>query len=351
MPSKSSQTNSIQTNSTVAVTRATRFRPWPMASTTVLRHWDNRRIDQRCLGVAVIDHDGVQVRVAVGPGPLVLTVGRHGACDLPLQQADASLRHVAVCADDDGVVIVDLGASFGVGDRRCGPGGAIAVRCGDSIVVATVVDAGERFADRADAVDVAVDAVDGGVGRGLRLVPRVDLARLPSIRALAPLGAPLPAPLSRAAPSALTGRRPDRWRPPPSAHADTVPLAGMRLRVLVGREGRNDVVMTDMTVSRVHAAIIPVCWLGRRQAIVVDAGSTNGTSVFFVQAQRQRISEVALGPAHRFHVVHDGDLIGLGCSIRLRVVDDIDDIDDIGDIADIDDDATIAVHSRSGRIQ
>ena len=339
MPSRS-----IQTATTVAVTRATPFRPSSASTAVALRHFDDRRIEQRCLGVAVIDHDGVQVRVAVGSGPLVLTVGRHGACDLPLQQADASLRHVVVCADDDGVVMVDLGASFGVGDRRCGPGGAMAVRCGDSIVVATVVDEGERFADRAAAVD---DAVNAAVDGDLRLVPRVDLARLPSIRALAPLAVALP----RAAPSALTRRRPDRWRPPPLGHADTVPLAGMGSRVLVGRDGRNDVAVLDMTVSRVHAAIIPVCCDGRRQAIVVDAGSTNGTSVFFVHAQRQRISEAALGPAHRFHVVNDGNLIGLGTSVRLRVVGDIDD--DIDDNIDdnIDDDASIAVQSQRGRIQ
>jgi len=295
---------------TRAVARLTRFRPPAALVAESIHHFCERHTEGRALGVAVIDAGGVRVRLAHGAGPLVLTVGRHGACDLPLEQDDASLRHVAVVADDDGVQLVDLGASFGVGDRRCGVGAATAVRCGDSIVVAIVVDGGS-FADSLQAIATAVATVDGPVP-SLRLLTRADVDR-----ALLPALPPLPPP-SSSSPS------PAPWRAP-RAGAGTLPLAGLTSRLLVGRASRNDIVVDDVCVSRVHAVVVPVRSQGRRRAIVVDAGSTNGTTVLGIHPSLRRVCEVSLGPVQRGQVIDDGDLVCLCDGVRLRVVGSIDD--------------------------
>lgn len=318
------QREPFKTECTRAVDRLTRFRPQPVVVAGVIQQFCERHTDGRALGVAVIDagsfprsgkagmgaSDGVRVRLAHGTGPLVLTVGRHGACDLALEQADASLRHVAVVADDDGVLVVDLGASFGVGDRRCAVGDAVAVRCGDSVVVACVVDGGS-FADSLQAITAAVATVDGPLPP-LRLVTRADVARahLPTLPRLPPLPL-LPLPSSSSSPQPGPGKR--------------LMLAGLQRRLLVGRLPRNDVVIEDQGVSRVHAVVVPVRSQGRRQAVVVDAGSTNGTTVLGVHPSLRRVCEVSLGPVQRGHVIDDGDLVGLCDGVRLRVVGSIDD--------------------------
>jgi hypothetical protein len=316
------QREPFKTERTRAVDRLTRFRPQPATVAGVIQQFCERHTDGRALGVAVIDagsfprrgkagmgaSDGVRVRLAHGAGPLVLSVGRHGACDLALEQADASLRHVAVVADDDGVLVVDLGASFGVGDRRCAVGDAVAIRCGDSIVVACVVDGGS-FGDAARAIAAAVATVDGPVPP-LRLVTRADVARahLEPLQRLPPL--PL-LPLPSSSPQPGPGR--------------TLRLTGLQRRLLVGRLPRNDVVIEDQGVSRVHAVVVPVRSQGRRQAVIVDAGSTNGTTVLGIHPSLRRVCEVSLGPVQRGHVIDDGDLVCLCDGVRLRVVGSIDD--------------------------
>ncbi|MFC5140742.1 ATP-binding cassette domain-containing protein [Actinomycetospora rhizophila] len=81
----------------------------------------------------------------------------------------------------------------------------------------------------------------------------------------------------------------------PSAPAATTPVATARARIRIGRETDNDVVVSDLLVSRHHAELVAD---GAGGWELIDLGSPNGTYV-----DGQRIRRVALRP---------GMLVGIG---------------------------------------
>lgn len=229
--------------------------------------------NERTLGVAVINHHGVETRLVSGTGPLALAVGRHAGCDLFLPHADASLRHLMVVADDDGCGVVDLSSSAGTaGETHAPRGGLVVVRTSDSVVVAAVVEADESF---------------------------ICFERAPP---------PRPRHRARLAKSA-------------TAKA-TLSLAAVAAPVLIGRGARNDIVVDNDNASRVHAVVMPVRHLGRYEALLVDVGSTNGTVV--LQARDGRARERALGPARRAMVIRAGDHVVIAEETRFAVVGSVD---------------------------
>lgn len=309
-------TLAANTERTRTVGRLADFRPRLEHLNEMVSHIGDRRSGdlQTALAVVVVDEDGVRVRVVEGPLPCLLAVGRHPACDLHLRQADASMRHAVVVADDDGVHIVDLSSSFGLAGRSAAPAGRWAtVRAGDSVIAAATLRPGERVGDVDD-----LRALWGQ--RDTRARPPAAAATELRMRVLghADIAAALPAPV---APIALAGPA-QRVRPPRVIRADggSVSIADLDAPVLIGRDDRCGLRIDNgqLNISRVHAALLPLKIDGVRRAVVVDVGSTNGTEV--LRGRPGGIHEVALGPLGRGQVVDSGDLVELAGDVRLRIV-------------------------------
>jgi hypothetical protein len=218
------------------------------------------------------------------------------------------MRHAVVVGDDDGVRILDLSSSFGLGGRGAADVGRWALaRAGDSVIFAAALAADDAAGD----VDELRRLCAGLDGR-LRLDQHVGP---PSWTALRPR-LPLQVPVLLSAPA----RR--RHRPVVEA-GGSVSLARVgRAPVLLGRDERCDVRVVDDGVSRVHAALVPVRVDGARRVMVVDVGSTNGTTVLHIRDGA--IHEVALGPAGRGQLVRAGDMVELAGE-RVRLVGAVDD--------------------------
>ena len=115
--------------------------------------------------------------------------------------------------------------------------------------------------------------------------------------------------------------------------AGVLDLGHLRRPVLLGRYARNDIVIDDLAVSRVHAAILPMRCSGLLQAVVIDVGSTNGTAVGRrtvgqrAVGQRSAIGRrdprdmklLPLGPVVRGQRVAEGDMIILSHDLAIRV--------------------------------
>ena len=227
------------------------------------------------LYVVVLDDHSVNVHVSEGPLPRLLSVGRHAACDVLLHQRHASLRHAVLAADDDGVSLIDLASSYGIsGTTSAEQRSWACMRTGDAVIAAQVVPA-HRYCSAPE----------------------------PTAWRAAPQTTPL-----RCAP-----REAKRLR----RELASIRLDDLQTALLLGRDGRNDLVIADENVSRVHAVVLPLRLGGRRRAVVIDAGSTNGTEVFMTSAAG--VTTVALGPALRGNVVEAGDMIELSTSCRVRV--------------------------------
>ena len=258
--------------------------------------------DEAAVAIAVMDGDGVRGRVVTGPLPGVLAIGRHPACDLHLRQADASMRHALVVADDDGVRIVDLSSSFGLAGRAVAKAGIWAtVRAGDSVIAAALLRPGEPLGDVSALHAVWRPDLPRGVAR-----PRTNRMRVLDIDDVAAI-LPAPSPVART-PQVIRGDR------------GSITVTEIDAPVLIGRDTRCGVRVEDNSahISRVHAALIPVRVRGERQLVLVDVGSTNGTEV--LQASAGGIREVALGPVGRGQVVGEGDIVELAGNVRLRLV-------------------------------
>jgi hypothetical protein len=227
------------------------------------------------LYVFVLDDRGVTVHVSEGPLPRLLSVGRHAACDVLLHQRHASLRHAVIAADDDGVSLVDLASSCGIsGTTSAHQGTWACMRTGDAVIAAQVVPA-YRYCS----------------------APEPDVWCT----------------VTNASPERTAPREAKRLR----GEAPSISLDELQTALLLGRDGRNDLTILDENVSRVHAVVLPLRLGGVRRAVVIDAGSTNGTEVLTTNAAG--VTTVALGPALRGHVVEAGDIIELSTSCRVRV--------------------------------
>ena len=344
----------FRTETTRAVYRQVRFCPTAdvaaaVASALRARQGEAaepRAVGARALGVAVVDAAGVQV--AVVSSQTMVTVGRHAACDLHLGQAVAALRHVVAFADDDGVHLVDLTGAATMSAPR-----GTAVRVADSVVVAVVADAcAFSVVDVVSALaDVATaDLADGASRRS----PHLRLVSAPSSALWRPSRT---ARLLAALQDTLDRQRPvvagtddadddaDDADDDADDHHDTddavlgddacalrdagvLDLGHLRRPVLLGRYSRNDVVIDDLAVSRVHAAIIPMRCSGLLQAVVIDVGSTNGTAVgrrtvgqrsAFGRRDPRDMKLLPLGPVVRGQRVVEGDMIILGNDLAIRV--------------------------------
>ena len=294
---------------TRVVDRARPFQPRLEDINDMMRQLSERRIEVPTLAVALIDASGVRVRLWAGSGPQVLSVGRHAGCDLQLQHDDASLRHAIVVADDDGVRVLDLSSLCGVsGWMEAPPGRWALVRAGDSVLAAALL--GGRILTGADPA--------GDAAALCRLCRLLDAPAVPGPRGLTSLCLPLPVlscvPLV-AASSPLPARPSQRGRGggPPVVRLDDV--KGL---VLLGRSERCYLQIDDSGVSRLHAALFAVRCGVRRQVMLVDVGSTNGTTL--LQINDGVIHERPLGPAGRGHIVHAGDMVELGERVRVRLV-------------------------------
>lgn len=240
--------------------------------------------DERALGVVVINRQGMVARVVVGSGPLALAVGRHAGSDLCLPHADASLRHVVVVADDNGCAVFDLASSVGsAGATQASRPGLVVVHTSGSVVVAGVAEAGKAF------LPFVVGVPHGMLQRRSVRHPTMK----PAVFKTLPLSALL--------------------------QSSTLQSSSL----LIGRGSRNDIVTDNDGTSRVHAAVVAVVVGGRRRALLIDVGSTNGTIV--LQSHDGRVVERALGPARRAVVIDAGDLVALGPHTRLTVVGSVDD--------------------------
>jgi pSer/pThr/pTyr-binding forkhead associated (FHA) protein len=309
-----------RTDGTRLVDRARPFQPSLHDVNDMIRQLGERQIEGPTLALALLDAAGVQLRLWTGAGPQVLSVGRHAACDLRLAHADASLRHAIVIADDDGVRVIDLSSLCGLSGRPAAPAGRWAVvRAGDGVVAAAVVTAADPTGD--------VDELR----RLCRLPTTPALARVlhglhPS-RSATTLVSPLPS--SSSPPSTLPGPgpRPRRAGAYPVVRLDDV--TGPRADagpvqtepLLLGRSTRCHLQVDDIYVSRLHAALVPVRCGAQRQAMVVDVGSTNGTTLLSVVDGA--VHERPLGPAGRGHIVRAGDMVDLGERVRIRIVGDV----------------------------
>jgi pSer/pThr/pTyr-binding forkhead associated (FHA) protein len=293
------------TDCTRVVDRARPFQPRLHDVNELMRQLSERRIDGPTLALALLDAAGVWLRLWAGSGPQVLSVGRHAACDLHLAHDDASLRHAIVVADDDGVRVLDLSSLCGLSGRAEAPPGRWAVvRAGDSVVVAAVVTAADPTGD--------VDE--------LRRLCRLFEARAVAARGPDGIHLSLPA-LVLASPLSS----PPRPRPRRAGAHPVVRLDEVTGPLLLGRSERCHLQVDDHGVSRLHAALVPVRSGARRQAMLVDVGSTNGTTLWSIVDGA--IHERPLGPVGRGHIVRAGDMVALGERVRVRIVGDVRDVE------------------------
>jgi hypothetical protein len=180
-----------------------------------------------------------------------------------------------IAADDDGVSLVDLASSCGIsGTTSAHQGTWACMRTGDAVIAAQVVPA-YRYCS----------------------APEPDVWCT----------------VTNASPERTAPREAKRLR----GEAPSISLDELQTALLLGRDGRNDLTILDENVSRVHAVVLPLRLGGVRRAVVIDAGSTNGTEVLTTNAAG--VTTVALGPALRGHVVEAGDIIELSTSCRVRV--------------------------------
>lgn len=298
------------------VDRTRPFGPGPAAVDALIRQLDHHRGDGPALAVAVLDAAGVRVRVVDGAGPRLLAVGRHTACDVRLRQQDASLRHAVVVADDDGVRVLDLSSLCGLqGRSSAAPGRWALVRAGDSVVAAVALTASDARGD-VDDLRILCRLLEAPVGLDAGGLPGCHL----SLQAREPKS-PVASPSSSlSSPSSRRGGD------------DVICLDDVVAPLLLGRSERCQVRIADNGVSRLHAALVPVRCGATKRAMLVDVGSTNGTSL--LQVRGGAIHERALGPAGRGQLVAAGDMVELAGRLRLRVrgavVDDVAGADRAG---------------------
>jgi len=147
--------------------------------------------------------------------------------------------------------------------------------------------------------------------------PQLDCALAPAVKG-PPATARWEAGQSPAVPAQRPPARDERAAPqwgsssrPPSA---VLPMPAKSLRI--GRASDNDVVVSDLSVSRYHAELRRT---GRGEFEIVDLDSHNGT---FLNGQRIKIAPVT-----------ETDLIGVGPATFRRVGDQLQEFLDTGDIS------------------
>jgi pSer/pThr/pTyr-binding forkhead associated (FHA) protein len=312
----------LRTEQTILVHRTRAFHPCAADLCDLMtRVNEHRSCETPALAVGVIDASGVRVRVIEGAGPAVVSVGRHPACDLPLRHGDASMRHAVVVRDDRGVRILDMASSFGLTGRAEAPEGTWTfVRAGDSLIAASALRAGTHVGaiDELGLVSEGPEAQE--FPQSLMPPPR----QTPLRNLLDVLASP-PQPFMKKA------------KPPASVQTNNIiSLERLEGTVLMGRDARCQVRFTSDRVSRLHAALLAVRVGGVRRAMVVDLGSTNGTSV--LQVRSGAIHEAALGPAGRGQLVAAGDMVDLaGEWVRI-----------VGKVGAADENVSVVVHGLEG---
>lgn len=261
------------------------------------------------LGVVVVDRDGSRARVVVGTVSAV-TVGRHCATDVGLGRADSSLRHLLFARDGDDVTAFDLGSTHGssAASARAAADVPLIVTVGDTVVVACCVGAGATFPRLTPAM-----VRDAQPLRVRLVVPEMRvLPTTPPLQARATSSWSLPRCSSPPPKSSSETRHVDPWAQ--TLFTGQLPLSALcdlTEPLLIGRQPRNDLVLVDDRVSRVHAVVLPPGNDGR--PLLVDAGSTNGTTVI------RHGRPLELGPAGRCALLAAGDVIELG-DTRLHIV-------------------------------
>lgn len=228
-----------------------------------------------------------------GVGAQPLSFGRDAASDVVVSGNEVSRRHAEIRTDPEGYLLLDLSVNGTyVNGERMGKTHLLA---------------------RADVIRIGNDEfrfyADAAMGAGAAVDRASTLPAPPSVAATPPPGA---AHRLSDTMHGLPDTQPGRKTPP---SAEAAPLAsllfrsgdfkGKRLPIKVpvaniGRGDYNDVVISDASVSTMHAK------LQRREAIwiLTDLGSTNGTFV-----EGERISgEAALTPGTTLKF---GDIIAL----------------------------------------
>ena len=219
-------------------------------------------------------------------GPQARVIGGHGCCDIPAL-VGACLRHALLILWPEGhIEALDLrtGVGMSAGDARAlGVVAAGVLRLGVGATQVFVVAAPPRAELVLDAR--ALDAlIDGPLGDAQVTTSSALPQPLLSVRERSHA-------LARKYEPTVTV---DASRvQPPTAFTVLARLADLELGIIIGRYARCDLqgaLVTDDGISRVHAMVL----LRREALLVVDLGSTNGTSI--------------LGPEGALRAQLDGDL-------------------------------------------
>jgi ABC transport system ATP-binding/permease protein len=278
--------------------------------------------------------DGVQIRVRTRDFDQVLgsaasyRIGRDPQADISLSDARVSWNHAVLRRQDSGWILEDSGSTNGTfldqqRVRRVTISGDCSVRLGHpadgpqlhcSLVGAPAPAPAPVKVQAATAV--WADDVAAPVAEPPALVPPqrgVPGGRPPEP---APRGVPGGRP-PEPAPRGVPGGRPpepaqrDSSLRPPSA---VMPMPARTLRI--GRASDNDVVVSDLSVSRYHAELRRT---SRGEFEIVDLDSHNGT---YLNGQRVKVAPVT-----------ETDLIGVGPATFRRVGNELQEFLDTGDIS------------------
>jgi len=230
----------------------------------------------------VVRTQGFHRTLRAGPS---YQVGRDPQSDVVVAEPKVSWQHAILRLEDDRWVLADVGSTNGtfVGGQRVQRveiTGACEIRLGD--------------ADRGPVVFCSIAAAPGGRATTVAAATPDQLAGPPAAAGPPAPGGP-PAPAGRS-PSAV-------MQLPPSV-------------LRIGRSDGNEVVVSDLTVSRFHAEL-------RRQAPgryeITDLDSHNGT---FLNGRRISTASVT-----------ENDVIGIGLATFRLVGDELQEFIDTGDIS------------------
>src|ERR1700722_13524964 len=226
-------------------------------------------------------------------------IGRDPESDIVVDDPRVSWNHAVLQHQDGGWVLEDPGSTNGTfvdGER-----------------VRRVAIAGEcsvRLGHPADRPHLSCAAIGAGALRPGTVKVQVPAAQRAAEHA-PPVLAP-PVPQQRApAPAAVAPPQRDGSYRSPSA---VLPMPARSLRI--GRASDNDVVVSDLGVSRYHAELRRT---SRGEYEIVDLDSHNGT---YLNGQRVKVAPVT-----------ETDLIGVGPATFRRVDDQLQEFLDTGDIS------------------
>ena len=248
---------------------------------------------------------GAQIRVRFRGSDRLLDnasgyrIGRDPESDIVVDDPRVSWNHAVLQHQDGGWVLEDPGSTNGTfvdGER-----------------VRRVAIAGEcsvRLGHPADGPHLSCTAISASALRPGTV--KVQVPAAPRAVEHAPPAPAPPVPQQRAPAPAAAGplQRDGSYRPPSAV----LPMPARSLRI--GRASDNDVVVSDLGVSRYHAELRRT---SRGEYEIVDLDSHNGT---FLNGQRIKIAPVT-----------ETDLIGVGPATFQRVGDQLQEFLDTGDVS------------------